>query len=229
PLAAKVRRVYNGLNLEEFPFRSPEDRPPVILAVGRLIEKKGFGDLIDACALLEKRPRTFRCRIIGSGRLQADLAGQIRRLGLEGQVQLTGPMPQSEVVKEMQNAAVLAAPCIVANDGDRDGLPNVIQEALALGLPVVSTDVTGIPEVIQHDKTGLRVPQHDPEALAAAIEQLLENPALRVRLAAEGRRLMEAEFDIRRNTQRRRVIFQSTLNGAFGKSRVGLEQLQEVG
>jgi glycosyltransferase involved in cell wall biosynthesis len=218
PLADKVQRIYNGLSLEEFPFRSPEDRPPVILAVGRLIEKKGFADLIDACALLKSRPRTFRCRIIGSGKLQADLAGQISRLGLEGQVQLVGPMRQSEVVKEMQNAAALAAPCIVANDGDRDGLPNVIQEALALGLPVVSTDVTGIPEVIQPGKTGLRVPQRDPEALAAAIEQLLEDPALRVRLATEGRRLIETEFDIRRNTQRRRDLFRASLNGSIAKT-----------
>jgi glycosyltransferase involved in cell wall biosynthesis len=127
-------------------------------------------------------------------------------------------MRQSEVVKEMQNAAVLAAPCIVANDGDRDGLPNVIQEALALGLPVVSTDVTGIPEVIQSGKTGLRVPQRDPQALAVAIEQLLEDPALRVRLATEGRRLIEAEFDIRRNTQRRRDLFRASLNGSITKT-----------
>src|SRR5439155_11412690 len=107
-------------------FRSPEDRPPVILAVGRLIEKKGFADLIGACALLEKRQRTSRSRVIGSGKLHADLARQISCLGLESQVRLVVPMRQSEVVKEMQNAAVLAAPCIVANDGDRDGLPNVI-------------------------------------------------------------------------------------------------------
>jgi glycosyltransferase involved in cell wall biosynthesis len=229
PLAAKVQRIYNGLNLDEYPYRPPADRPAAILAVGRLVEKKGFSDLIDACALLERRRGNFSCRIIGTGKLEGDLVAHISRLDLQNRVQLVGPVSQSEVVKEMHNAAVLAAPCIVADDGDRDGLPNVIQEALALGLPVVSTDVTGIPEVIQPDKTGLRVPQRDPEALAAAIEQLLEDPALRVRLAAEGRRLMEAEFDIRRNTLRRRAIFQSTLNGTFGKTQVGLEQLQEVG
>jgi glycosyltransferase involved in cell wall biosynthesis len=212
-LADKVQRIYNGLSLEEFMFRSPLDRPPVIVAVGRLIEKKGFADLIDACALLQKRQRTFHCRIIGSGKLQADLAGQISRLGLEGRVQLMGPMRQSEVVKEMQNAAVLAAPCVVANDGDRDGLPNVIQEALALGLPVVSTDVTGIPEVIQDDKTGIIVPQRDPHALAMAIERLLEDPALRVYLATEGRRLIEAEFDNRKTSQYRRTLYRAAPNG----------------
>jgi len=212
-LAAKVQRVYNGLNLDEFPFRSPEDRPPVVLAVGRLIEKKGFGDLIDACSLLDHGRREFRCRIIGSGRLQIELAAQINRLGLQGKVQLVGPLRQSEVRKEIQTAAVLAAPCVVARDGDRDGLPNVIQEALALGLPVVATDVTGIPEVIQPNQTGLRVPQRDPQALADAVRQLLETPALRVRLAVEGRRLIEAEFDNRYTSQCRRKIYGATLNG----------------
>jgi len=141
------------------------------------------------------------------------LAAQISRLGLESKVQLVGPLRQSEVVKEMQHAAVLAAPCIIACDGDRDGLPNVIQEALALGLPVVATDVTGIPEVIRPDRTGLRVPQRDPQALAAAVKQLLEDPPLRVRLAAEGRRLIEAEFDNRKTSQYRRTLYRATPNG----------------
>jgi glycosyltransferase involved in cell wall biosynthesis len=98
-------------------------------------------------------------------------------------------------------------PCIVGEDGDRDGLPNVIQEALALGTPVISTDVTGIPEVVRDGETGLQVPQKDPRALAQALERLLLDPDLRVGLAAEARRLIEAEFDIRRNTARRRALF----------------------
>jgi glycosyltransferase involved in cell wall biosynthesis len=217
-LADKVQRIYNGLNLEEYPFQTPLDRPPVVIAVGRLIEKKGFGDLIDACALLRERGRPFHCRIIGTGNLQAELTGQISRLGLTGQVQLIGPLRQTDVVKEMQNAAVLAVPCIIAKDGDRDGLPNVIQEALALGLPVVATDVTGIPEVIQNNRTGFLVPQRDPQVLAKAIEQLLQDPGLGVRLATEGRRLIEAEFNIRRNTQRRRDLFRTSANGSIAKT-----------
>src|SRR5262249_49707508 len=133
PLATRVQRIYNGLDLEEFSYRPPHDRPPVILAVGRLVQKKGFADLVEACALLAGRDRPFRCRIIGDGPLQADLQAQIERLGLQGWVELAGPLPQGEVIREMHGVAVLAAPCIVAPDGDRDGLPNVIQEALALG------------------------------------------------------------------------------------------------
>ena len=209
PLAAHVQQIYNSLDLEEFPYRPPLDRPPVILAVGRLVEKKGFADLLDACALLAEQGRTFRCRIIGTGPLEGELRAQIERHGLQGRVELVGPLPQSEVAREMHQSAVLAMPCIVGADGDRDGLPNVIQEALALGTPVVSTDVTGIPEVVRDGETGLQVPQRDPPALAAALGRLLADPELRLRLASGARRLIEAEFDIRRNTERRRAIFRS--------------------
>jgi glycosyltransferase involved in cell wall biosynthesis len=211
PLADHVQRIYNGLDLEEFAYRPPDDRPPVIVAVGRLVEKKGFADLIEACALLARRGLSFSCRILGSGPLQASLAAQIAELGLANRVQLIGPRPQVEIIAEIQGAAVLAAPCIVCPDGDRDGLPNVIQEALALGTPVVSTDVTGIPEVVRDGDTGLRAPQHNPEALAAALERLLTNPELRLRLATRARRMMEAEFDIRRNTARRRALFRAAV------------------
>jgi glycosyltransferase involved in cell wall biosynthesis len=209
PLASRVQRIYNGLDLEEFRYESPRDRPVRIVAIGRLVEKKGFADLIDACALLARRGRSFSCRIIGHGALKSELRAQIERLKLQEFIELVGPRPQSDIIKEVQGAAVLAAPCIVGNDGDRDGLPNVIQEALALGTPVVSTDVTGIPEVVRDGETGLRVPQRDPAALAAALERLLTDRDLRVELASRARRFMEAEFDIRRTTARRRALFQA--------------------
>jgi colanic acid/amylovoran biosynthesis glycosyltransferase len=220
PAVAHVQRIYNGLDLEEFPFQPPWDRQPLVLAIGRFVEKKGFTDLVDACALLATRGKLFKCRLIGTGLLKDEIRTQVHRLKLENQVELVGPRPQSEVIKEIQSAAVLAAPCVIGRDGDRDGLPNVIQEALALGTPVVSTDVTGIPEVIRDGQTGLIVPHRDPASLAAAIERLFADPGLRVRLASNGRRLIEAEFDIRRNTERRRRIF-------FGLPRAGLEAVKE--
>src|SRR5262249_59176311 len=130
PLASHVQRIYNGLDLEEFPFQTPRERPRKIVAIGRLVEKKGFSALIEACALLAGRGCSFSCRIIGNGPLKADLLAHIERLGLQEQVELVGPRPQSEIIQEVHSAAVLAAPCIVCQDGDRDGLPNVIQEAL---------------------------------------------------------------------------------------------------
>jgi glycosyltransferase involved in cell wall biosynthesis len=213
PLAARVQRIYNGLDLEEFPYQAPRDRPPRIVAIGRLVEKKGFADLIEACRLLAVRGCRYSCRILGAGVLQADLRRQIERLNLSDHVTLVGPRPQAEIVKEVRSAAVLAAPCCIGKDGDRDGLPNVIQEALALGTPVISTDVTGIPEVVRHEETGLQVPQHDPPALAQALERLLQDAELRVRLATAARGLIEVEFDIRRNTERRRAIFRGSHPG----------------
>src|SRR5262249_40026982 len=155
----RVQRIYNGLNLDEFPFTPPVQRPPVVLAVGRLVPKKGFDQLVAACALPALRERECSCRIIGAGPLWGELQAQVERLGLHSRVELVGPLPQPEVIQEMRNAAVLAAPCVVDEDEDRDGLPNVIQEALALGTPVVSTDVAGIPEIVRDGETGLQVPQ----------------------------------------------------------------------
>jgi glycosyltransferase involved in cell wall biosynthesis len=221
PLADRFQRIYNGLDLEEFPYSPPDQRAAVILAIGRLVPKKGFDDLIAACALLAAQERQLQCRIIGAGPLWTELRAQIDRLALRSHVQLVGPLPQRAIIEEMRNAAVLAAPCVIDEDGDRDGLPNVIQEALALGTPVVSTDVTGIPEVVRDGETGLQVPQHDPPALAAAIDRLLLNRGLRVQLATGGRRLMEAEFDIRQTTRKRRAIFRA------GRE-AGLEVVQGV-
>ncbi len=204
-----ITRVYNGLDLTEFPYSSPFDRAPMILSVGRLVEKKGFGDLINACGILRDRGLRFGCRIVGAGKLRAELEQQVHRLDLVDQVRLVGPMPQSGVIEEMRRAAVMALPCIVGADGDRDGLPNVIQESLALGTPVVTTDVTGIPEVVRDEDTGLQVPQRDAVALARAIERLLLDPSLRVRLAEGARRMMETDFDIDRNAARRRAVFQA--------------------
>jgi glycosyltransferase involved in cell wall biosynthesis len=222
PAAARVCRVYNGLDLAHFPYRPPADRPPRVVAVGRLVEKKGFADLLDACAVLAGRGREFTCQVIGGGELEADLRSQAERLNLHGRVELLGPRPQSEVIAVVQGAAVLAAPCVVGADGNRDGLPTVLLEAMALGTPCVGTPVTGIPEVVRDGDTGVIVPEHDPPALADAIERLLADVALRVRLAERARRLIEAEFDVHRNAARIRALFAAA-------ARRSEPALQEVG
>lgn len=203
----KIVRIYNGLDLDAFEFDSPIERPPLVVGVGRLVEKKGFGDLVEACAAMAKDGRSFKCRIIGTGPLLSSLHAQIESLGLSDRVTLTGPLPQHEVRKEVQAAAVLAAPCVVGEDGNRDGLPTTLLEAMALGTPCVSTDVTGIPEAIRHDKTGLIVPQHDSKSLADALGGLMDQPRLRERLATAARRLIEQEFDVAKSAGRLREIF----------------------
>ncbi len=209
PAAERVRRVYNGLDLERFPYHSPRERPPLIVAVGRLVEKKGFADLISACDVLRKRGVEFGCRIIGLGEQEAELRGLISGLGLDGRVELLGPRPQSEMIEHVREAALFAAPCVVGADGNRDGLPTVLLEAMALGTPCVSTDVTGIPEILLDGETGLMVPQRDPGALASAVERMILNPELRTRLAERARRLIETDFDIHENAARVREVFRS--------------------
>ncbi len=205
--AASVQRVYNGLDLQEFTYCCPHDRQPLVVGVGRLVDKKGFKDLIDACAVLSQRGRDYRCEIIGHGVLHAQLAEQVSRLGLGDRVRLLGALPRGEVNERVRRAALLAAPCVISEHGNRDGLPTVLLEAMALGTPCVSTTVTGIPEVVRDGETGLIAEQNNPASLANAIERLLDDSALGVRLATNARRLIEAEFDIHRNTPVLRAIF----------------------
>lgn len=210
--AERVVRIYNGLNPELFPNKNSNHRQTNIIAVGRLVEKKGFADLIEACAILFNKGLQFSCMIIGTGTLDAELSIQIERLGLEDTVKLVGPRPQNEVVKHIQDAMVFAAPCVIGSDGNRDGLPTVLLEAMALGTPCVSTDVTGIPEVIRHGETGLMVPQHNPDALADAVENLFVDTSLRVKLATNARHLFESEFDVSKNAAQMRRVFKQAVN-----------------
>lgn len=206
--ARNVRRIYNGMDLQRFTYAEPGDRPAEIITVGRLVEKKGFSDLITACALLAKTGRVFHCTIVGKGPLEQALLQQIQNLDLAQQVQLLGPRPQGEIARLVQDAAVFAAPCVVGSDGNRDGLPTVLLESMALGTPCIATDVTGIPEVLRDEETGLMIPQHDPQSLATALERLLDNAPLRIRLASNARRLIESDFDIVKNTAELRTCYQ---------------------
>lgn len=206
-----VVRIYNGLDLERFsPRPVAPAAPPLVLAVGRLIEKKGFDDLVRACALLAERRVAFRCSIVGKGPLRDELAGLIETLGLGAIVELAGPMPRERLLVLYREASVLAAPCVVGSDGNRDGLPTVLVEAMALGVPVVATPVTGIPELVVDAVTGLLVPERDPDALADAFERLLLDPGLAGGLARRARRRVEDVFDLHQNVARLRTLFEET-------------------
>jgi glycosyltransferase involved in cell wall biosynthesis len=205
--AKRVRRVYNGLDMADFAYADPVGRPAVIISVGRLVEKKGFPVLVEACGELARRGVEFRCELVGDGPLEPVLAARINALGLGNRVRLLGLRRQEEVKGLVQGAAVMAAPCVVGEDGDMDGLPTVILEAMALGTPCVGTDVTGIPEVLRDDETGLMVSQQAVGSLADALERLLRDENLRVRLARSARELVEREFDIHRNAERIRAMF----------------------
>lgn len=205
--AAGVRLIYNGLDLDEFQFEQSGDRPPLILAVGRLVEKKGFSYMLEACSILRSRGVQFRCEIVGGGVLESELQAQFEELDLGDCVELCGPMSQSDVITKIRQASVLAAPCVHAEDNDRDGLPTILLEAMALGTPCISTPVTGIPEVLKNDETGLMVAERDEVELADACERLLADPHLRATLVLNGRRLIEENFDIDKNTAKIRAFF----------------------
>lgn len=199
--ADRIVRVYNGIDLERFRMRPPPPSEPfTILAVARLVEKKGLDVLVEACARLRDRGVPLRCWIVGKGALRTALQAQIRSLGLQGHVELLGAHTQDEVLARYAAAHVFALPCVVGADGNRDGLPVSLVEALACGLPVVTTSITGIPEVVQHEQNGLVVPDRDPEALADALERVLREPGLHARLAGCARRSVEDRFDLQRTT-----------------------------
>jgi glycosyltransferase involved in cell wall biosynthesis len=199
--ARRVVRVYNGLDLERFPVGDTRT-PGHIVAVGRLVEKKGFGVLVDACAVLRHRGVRFTCDLIGTGELEDDLRARVRTHGLEDRVRMLGARPQREVAAAIAAASVFAAPCLVGEDGNRDGLPTTLLEAMASGTPCVSTDVTGIPEVITHGDTGWVVPQGDAVALADTLAHILGHPEEAARIARHARQRIEQEFDTRRNAAR---------------------------
>jgi colanic acid/amylovoran biosynthesis glycosyltransferase len=194
--AGKIERVYNGIHPAEFasPDPVPESSTPEILSVGRLIEKKGFCELIDACALLRDRGVECRCRIIGTGPLEEALREQIASAGLADRVLMEGARSEAEVIAFLRQARVFALACTHDPDGGSDNLPTVIMEAMAASLPVVSTRIAGVPEMIEDGTTGRLLAEHDVAGIAAALEQLLKDPALARRWGASGRVMVEKLF-----------------------------------
>jgi len=197
--ADRVHRIYNGLDLAEFGRADFSSTPPLIIGVGRLIRKKGFGDLIRACALLAKHGKSFRCEIIGEGPLVKDLRGQIDELCLQNQIELPGPKPQVQLHGRLAAANVFVLPSVIDPEGGMDNLPTVIMEAMATGLPVVSTNIGGIPEMVIENETGFLVQPGDTTAMADAIEEVISNDSLATRLGHFGYERARALFSIEEN------------------------------
>lgn len=196
-----IHCLYHGLSTEKFqPHSLLHPEKPLVLAVGRLVEKKGFSVLLEACALLRKRGLSFACEIIGEGPLRAQLHAQITRLQLHETVRLRGAMTHPQLLARYQAAAMLVTPSYITANGDRDGIPNVILEAMAMSLPVVATNVSGIPEAVDH-QTGILVEEKNPRALAEAMEKLLVEPSLAMQLGEAARRKVQTHFDLNVNVR----------------------------
>jgi glycosyltransferase involved in cell wall biosynthesis len=198
----QIELVYHGLDLSVMDgVMQPSicNGTSLILSVGRLSEKKGFPYLIKACHLLQVQGYDFRCEIVGDGPNRSELETLITELQLEDRVILCGALPNSQVMAKYTQATLFVLPCIVAGNGDRDGIPNVLLEAMASQVPVLSTRVSGIPEVIVDAANGLLVGPGDEQALAEAMARLLNDGELRAYLAENGRRRVKERFDIRLN------------------------------
>ncbi len=208
--AARLRVNYNGVDLQRFAVPREPRSAGSIFAVGRLIEKKGFSHLVRAVGLLRDRGTRVQCRIAGEGPEKHSLQSAIAALGLDEQVVLTGPLRQDAVREALGTAACLVLPCVRARDGNVDALPTVLLEAQASGCPVISTRISGVPEIIEDGASGLLVEPGDDAGLAAAIERVIAEPELAGRLAVGGRRRVEERFDIRKNV----AVLRDWLTGA---------------
>lgn len=201
----RVELVYHGLDFSRFlpPEKPPQDRngnrkdkPVRLICVGRAVEKKGHAGFL---AALEKLPKdlNWRLELVGGGELLPALKKQAGRLGLADRIVWAGALSQEEVLARYRNADLFVLNSRIAGDGDRDGLPNVLMEAQSQRLACLSTDVSAIGELIEHEVTGILVAPGDDDALAGSLENLIRNPALRHRLAEAGLRRVRCKFDFR--------------------------------
>jgi colanic acid/amylovoran biosynthesis glycosyltransferase len=174
-------------------------RPFSILCVGTLHEVKGQAYLVEACRLLVEAGVDVTCTLVGDGRDRTALVRQIATAGLEGRVAVAGPRTRADVAELLGRAHVLVSPSVPTAEGKREGIPVVLMEAMASGVPVVASGISGIPELVEDGKTGLLVPPRDPSTLASALRRLHDDPALRESLARAGREMVEREFDVRKN------------------------------
>jgi glycosyltransferase involved in cell wall biosynthesis len=206
----RIQLVHHGVDANAFAETGVgvnDLAPPLVLAAGRLIHKKGFDVLVTACGLLRDRRLAFRCRIVGDGPLRTALARAIRDASLDEVVELPGWVPADRLAAMLPRAAAFVAPSRIAAGGDRDGIPNVVLEAMAARLPVVGTDVSGIPEAVADGVTGLLVPPGNADALADALQRILAGPGASRAMGEAGRRRVLTRFDLTSSSRRLAELF----------------------
>jgi len=212
PNGTKIYCVYHGIDLSLFqpPQRNPNLAPPYfVLSVARLTAKKGVDTVLRAVRILRDQGLDVRHDIIGEGDDREQLTALRDELGLQDVCRFLGAKPHEEVLEFYRRAHAFALGCRIAKNGDRDGIPNVAAEALAMAAPVAATDVSGIPELVVHEETGLLCEPDDPQALAANLRRLLTDPELREKLMRQGRAKVEEVFDNRKLLPEISAIFRS--------------------
>lgn len=202
-VGSKISHIHHGLDLASYtPSPSGTNGKHLVLSVGQLVERKGFVQLIWACRSLRDQGYGLRCYIVGRGPQHQELQDLITQLSLEDTVTLCGALPHEEVIERYREATMFVLPCIRSRDGNMDGIPNVLAEAMAMQVPVISTRVSAIPELLKDQVNGLLVPPEDHTALAVAMARLLDEATLREELGRKGRQSILDAFDVERNVRR---------------------------
>lgn len=222
--AERTLTHYDGVRLDEFEPGRDAAEPGLILHVGRLVEKKGAALLVRALAEVRREHPGARLAILGEGPLEGALRRLAGELELGQSVAFLGALPHGEVRRWMRRAWVLAAPSVRAADGDREGLPTVVVEALASGLPVIGSAHAGIPEAIEHGRTGFVVAEGEVGELAGRLGLLLASSGLRAEMAGRSRALAEARFDAVRQGERLEAYYDRLIAGRGGLAATGPEQ-----
>lgn len=209
---ARVVVIHCGVDVSELVPMEPATEPPgrcfTITAPGSLVAKKGHAELIEACALLRDQGREFQCTIIGGGPMRARLRERIESLRLGAYVTLAGARDHEFVLQRLARSDLAVLACVIAADGDRDGIPVALMEAAALGRALVSTRVSGIPELVRDGVNGRTVVPRNPQALAGAIGALMDDRERCRSMGRQGRRIVEREFSLRHSSQRMRSVFE---------------------
>ncbi len=212
---SKFSLIYHGVNLKDFhPVLDPDKvsipKHPLILSVGRLVEKKGFQDLLQALLLVKASGERFECAIYGDGPLCQQMREWIDEHDLDGEVTLKGDCTQQELIPMFQNATFFVLTPVQTEDGDRDGIPNVLLEAMAVGLPVITTAVAGIPELVENNQNGLLYQPHDVEGISSGIIELLHDAEKRRQLGRAASQKVTEEFDLTLAANRLKTLFSQT-------------------
>ena len=229
-LGNKVLRLYNGVDLGSIQPNGygTGSREPRIVCVARLVEKKGVDNLLESLASLNTRGIGASCSIVGDGPERARLESMASALGIDKSVEFFGTTPHEEVIEEMRHADLVVLPARVARNGDKDALPTVLLEAMACGVPVVSTTVGGIPEIVQHGRTGLLVTPDSSWALTSALADLLSDLERRREMGHAARHRAETLFDLSRNVAQLRSWLQESVHEEPLRSVTAVPRLQLV-
>ena len=212
-LKEKFHIVHCGVSTDDFspPAHKASDQLPLVFSVAQLTERKGIPVLVEACRIVAERGYDFKCIIAGDGLQRPLLEQQVAQYQLQDKVQLVGVVFQEHLASYLNEADMFVLPCLTAPNGDVDGIPVVLMEAMAMEIPTVSTYVSGIPELIEDGHSGLLVKEKDAEALADALQRLLEDDELRTRLGKNGRQKVIEEFNIDRSAAQLATLFERYL------------------